>query len=137
MTNNDPIPVFSVLQKKNVCYYCKFVGHNEEKCYKKQKDQRIIHSEVNVVQKVENQGLNRNMKISTSIIIKKSVIQLQGLFDTGSSVSMMSKLSLLPGIKWETYNKRLSGVNGSPVVVYGAVKAQIIMNSILLDLMTY
>ena len=47
---------------------------------------------------------------------------------------MISKLSLPPGIKWETYNKRLSGVNGSPVVVYGAVKAQIIMNSNLLDI---
>ena len=96
--------VFKKEVQKVTCNYCKFVGHNEEKCYKKQKDQRIVQSEVNIVQEGEDQGLSKNMKISTSIIIRKSVIQLQGLFDTGSSVSMISKLSLPPGIKWETFN---------------------------------
>ena len=55
--------VFMKEVQRITCSYCKFVY--EEKCYKKHKDQRIVHSEVNVVQEVEDQGLNRNMKIST------------------------------------------------------------------------
>ena len=142
------------------CTYCKFTGHTEDRCFKKKKDKEF---EVGVVEDygvvegykkndgvVEDYGvvegykkkkdgvvedhLNENMGVTATIIIQKKAVQVQALFDTGSSVSMINEIYLPPGILVEKCLKNLKGINGAQIHVNGMVKAQVIINNNLLDI---
>lgn len=67
-------------------------------------------------------------------IIQKRAVQIEALFDTGSSVSMIDELYLPPGIIIGECFKNLVGINNAPIQVNGIVKAQVILNNMLLDI---
>lgn len=78
--------------------------------------------------------LSKNMRIEATLIIQKKAIQIEALFDTGSSVSMIDELYLPPGIIIGKCFKNLAGINSAPIQVNGTVKAQVIINNNLLDI---
>ena len=96
----------------------------------------VVEDQITVVEDqvaVVEDELNDGMKMTVKIIVAKKLISLQGLFDTGSCVSMINHKHLPQRIYLHKYSKILSGVNGALISVNGFIKAQVIINNNILD----